>query len=94
MSEATTTEEGSPGRPGAADEVLRVENIAKSFGPITALRDVNLRLARGEVLGLVGDNGSGKSTLMKTICGFQKQDRGKMFLRGEWTDRPQRVEFA
>jgi simple sugar transport system ATP-binding protein len=81
--EAATTAEGAPAPRGGADEVLRVESIAKSFGPITALRDVSLRLAQGEVLGLVGDNGSGKSTLMKTICGFQKPDRGSMFLRGE-----------
>jgi ABC-type sugar transport system ATPase subunit len=71
----------APAKP--ADEVLRVENIAKSYGPITALRDVSLTLGKGEVLGLVGDNGSGKSTLMKTICGFQKPDTGRMFLRGE-----------
>jgi simple sugar transport system ATP-binding protein len=83
VAEAAATTEGAPAPRGAADEVLRVESIAKSFGPITALRDINLRLAQGEVLGLVGDNGSGKSTLMKTICGFQKPDRGSMFLRGE-----------
>ncbi len=76
---------GSPQQtaPGGGDEVLRVEHIAKRFGPITALRDVNLHLRKGEVLGLVGDNGSGKSTLMKIICGFHKQDEGRMFLRGE-----------
>jgi simple sugar transport system ATP-binding protein len=67
----------------ALDEVLRVEHIAKSFGPITALRDVNLRLNKGEVLGLLGDNGSGKSTLIKTLCGFHKPDSGRMLLRGE-----------
>jgi simple sugar transport system ATP-binding protein len=65
------------------DEVLRVEHISKSFGPTTALRDVNLHLRKGEVLGLLGDNGSGKSTLIKIICGFQKQDGGRMFLHGE-----------
>jgi simple sugar transport system ATP-binding protein len=81
--EAAATAEGSPAPRGAADEILRVESIAKSFGATTALRDINLRLAKGEVLGLLGDNGSGKSTLMKTICGFQKPDRGSMFLRGE-----------
>ncbi len=67
----------------ADDDVLRVEHVAKRFGPVTALRDVNLHLRKGEVLGLLGDNGAGKSTLMKIICGFQKQDSGQMFLHGE-----------
>ena len=48
----------------AQPEVLRVENVAKRFGPVTALRDVNLNLKQGEVLGLLGDNGAGKSTLV------------------------------
>jgi simple sugar transport system ATP-binding protein len=67
----------------AADDVLRVEHIAKSFGPVTALRDVSLHLKKGEVLGLLGDNGAGKSTLIKILCGFQKQDAGSMWLKGE-----------
>jgi simple sugar transport system ATP-binding protein len=67
----------------APDDVLRVEHIAKRFGPVTALRDVNLHLRKGEVLGLLGDNGAGKSTLIKIICGFQKQDSGQMFLHGK-----------
>ena len=67
----------------APDDVLRVEHIAKRFGPVVALRDVNLHLRKGEVLGLLGDNGAGKSTLMKIICGFQKQDSGRMFLHGQ-----------
>jgi ABC-type sugar transport system ATPase subunit len=71
------------GPSSAPDDVLRVEHIAKSFGPTTALRDVNLHLKKGEVLGLLGDNGAGKSTLIKILCGFQKQDSGTMWLRGE-----------
>jgi ABC-type sugar transport system ATPase subunit len=67
----------------ADDDVLRVEHIAKSFGPVTALRDINLHLEKGEVLGLLGDNGAGKSTLIKILCGFQKQDSGSMWLRGK-----------
>jgi simple sugar transport system ATP-binding protein len=67
----------------APDDVLRVEHIAKRFGPVTALRDVNLHLRKGEVLGLLGDNGAGKSTLIKIISGFQRQDAGKMFLHGQ-----------
>jgi ABC-type sugar transport system ATPase subunit len=67
----------------APDDVLRVEHIGKSFGPVTALRDINIHLRKGEVLGLLGDNGAGKSTLIKIICGFQKPDRGQMWLKGE-----------
>ena len=67
----------------APDDVLRVEHITKSFGPVTALRDVSLHLKKGEVLGLLGDNGAGKSTLIKILCGFQKQDSGTMWLKGQ-----------
>jgi simple sugar transport system ATP-binding protein len=67
----------------APDDVLRVEHISKRFGPVTALRDVNLHLKKGEVLGLLGDNGAGKSTLIKILSGFQKQDSGTMWVKGE-----------
>jgi len=73
--------------------VLRLEHIAKRFGPVTALKDVNLHLKKGEVLGLLGDNGAGKSTLIKILCGFQKQDSGKMFLHGE-SFEPKSVDDA
>jgi simple sugar transport system ATP-binding protein len=77
----------------APDDVLRVEHITKSFGPVTALRDVSLHLKQGEVLGLLGDNGAGKSTLIKIICGFQKQDSGAMWLKGQPYE-PRSVEQA
>jgi ABC-type sugar transport system ATPase subunit len=66
-----------------AEDVLRVEHIAKRFGAVTALSDINLHLGRGEVLGLLGDNGAGKSTLIKIICGFQPPDGGRILLRGQ-----------
>src|SRR5277367_5110445 len=71
------------GPSSASDDVLRVEHIAKRFGPVTALRDINLHLKKGEVLGLLGDNGAGKSTLIKILSGFQKPDSGQMFLHGK-----------
>ncbi len=64
-------------------DVLRVEHVSKRFGPVTALRDINLHLGKGEVLGLLGDNGAGKSTLMKIVAGFQKPDEGRLVLHGE-----------
>ena len=63
-----------------AGDVLRCEHIAKNYGAVTALTDVNLRLRRGEVLGLIGDNGAGKSTLLKILCGFQQPSAGRIFL--------------
>jgi len=68
--------------PPPGTDVLRAEHIGKSFGPVTALVDVNLRLAKGEVLGLLGDNGAGKSTLLKILCGFQQQDSGALMVNG------------
>ena len=81
MADGTTPEVVPP--TSSSDDVLRVEHIAKRFGPVTALRDINLHVKKGEVLGLLGDNGAGKSTLIKIMTGFQKQDSGKMFLRGQ-----------
>jgi len=66
-----------------AESALRVEHAVKRFGALTALRDVSLRLDKGEVLGLIGDNGAGKSTLLKILCGFQPPDSGRILLRGE-----------
>jgi simple sugar transport system ATP-binding protein len=65
-----------------AAEALRVEGVAKRFGALTALRDVTLRVERGEVLGLLGDNGAGKSTLIKIICGFHQPDAGRLLVDG------------
>jgi len=64
-------------------DVLRAEHISKRFGPVTALVDVDLHLARGEILGLIGDNGAGKSTLLKILCGFQRPDSGRIVINGQ-----------
>ncbi len=71
------------GPSSAPNDVLRVQHIAKRFGPTIAVRDVNLHLRKGEVLGLLGDNGAGKSTLIKILSGFQRQDSGEMWVKGE-----------
>src|ERR1700677_2444013 len=64
-------------------DVLRAEHISKNYGAVTALTDINLRLAKGEVLGLIGDNGAGKSTLLKILCGFQPPSSGTIVLDGQ-----------
>jgi len=65
-----------------AAEVLRLENINKSFGSVRALTDVSLTLREGEVVALLGDNGAGKSTLIKAVSGVYRIDSGKIFVRG------------
>jgi simple sugar transport system ATP-binding protein len=79
----TTAPEGQVAPDGAHTDILRVEHISKRYGAVTALIDINMRLARGEVLGLIGDNGAGKSTLLKILCGFQPPSSGHIFLDGE-----------
>jgi ABC-type sugar transport system ATPase subunit len=64
-------------------DVIRAEGIGKRYGPVVALRDVTVRLDRGEVLGLIGDNGAGKSTLIKIITGFHPPDEGTLFIDGQ-----------
>ena len=66
-----------------AGDALQVEHISKRFGAVTALSDVSLHLARGEVLSLLGDNGAGKSTLLKILCGFHRPDTGRIILEGQ-----------
>src|SRR5581483_9567290 len=64
-------------------EVIRAEHISKRFGPVQALRDINLHVNRGEVLGLIGDNGAGKSTLIKILTGFHQPDSGRLLIEGQ-----------
>jgi ribose transport system ATP-binding protein len=61
---------------------LRMQGIAKNFGPTAALAGVDLTLGAGEVHALVGENGAGKSTLMKVLSGAIRPDAGQMTLDG------------
>jgi len=64
-------------------EVLRLQNLQKSFGNVRALKNASLTLKEGEVVALLGDNGAGKSTLIKAISGVFAIDRGDIYVRGE-----------
>ncbi|MCQ2770526.1 MAG: sugar ABC transporter ATP-binding protein [Clostridia bacterium] len=54
------------------DILLEIKNMTKTFGPVTALKNVDLYLYKGDVLGLIGENGSGKSTITSIAAGMQK----------------------
>ena len=62
--------------------LLEARNVSKYFGAVTALRDVDLQLWPGEVLGVVGDNGAGKSTLMKVLSGLYPPSKGSLHFDG------------
>jgi simple sugar transport system ATP-binding protein len=64
-------------------EVLRVENLSKSFGRVQALRRASFAVNAGEVVALLGDNGAGKSTLIKCISGVHRPDTGSIFVGGQ-----------
>src|SRR3954453_12768914 len=66
-------------------KVPRVElkNIGKSYGNITALKGISLRVHAGQVTGILGDNGAGKSTLIKIIAGYHPQTDGDVLFSGE-----------
>jgi simple sugar transport system ATP-binding protein len=63
--------------------ILEMNRISKSFGAVTALVDVSIKLRKGEVLALVGDNGAGKSTLIKILSGFHHPDSGTIVYQGK-----------
>lgn len=66
--------------------VVEMKGICKIFGGIHALRNVDLELKRGEIMGIVGDNGAGKSTLMKILSGAYLADEGEIFIDGQKAD--------
>jgi len=59
--------------------LLEIKNLHKHFGGIHALNDVSVKIAKGSVVGIVGDNGAGKSTLMKCISGAYSADSGEIY---------------
>jgi ABC-2 type transport system ATP-binding protein len=60
--------------------LLQIENLSKSFGRKHVLKDLNLKVKKGEILGIIGGSGQGKSVLMKTIIKFLKPSKGKITL--------------
>ena len=70
------------------ENLLRINNLTKRFGGLTAVNGVSLDVNIGEVIGLLGDNGAGKSTLIKMVSGVYQPDDGEIFFNG------QQVEFA
>jgi len=63
--------------------LVEMRNIEKYYGRVHALRNVNLTIKRGEIVGLLGDNGAGKSTLIKVLSGAVPYTSGEIFIDGQ-----------
>ena len=63
--------------------LLELRHVARSFGGVTAVRDVSLTLNRGEVIGVIGPNGAGKTTLVNVITGVHPPSSGQILHEGE-----------
>ncbi len=63
--------------------IVELERVARAFGKVNVLRDINLSLRGGEVVGLVGDNGAGKSTLVKIVSGYLAPTSGRLKVMGK-----------
>jgi len=64
-------------------EILKVSNVSKHFGGLTAVNDVSFSINEGETVGLMGPNGAGKTTLVNMICGSYGVDSGKIEFLGK-----------
>jgi simple sugar transport system ATP-binding protein len=70
----------------SAESALEMIHIEKYFGVVCALKDVNLKVGRNEIVGLIGDNGAGKSTMVKILTGVFPPSSGELSIAGQKVD--------
>jgi ABC-2 type transport system ATP-binding protein len=66
-----------------AQSILEARGLSKRYSALTAVKEIDLAIGAGEVLGVLGPNGSGKSTIVKMVTGLLEPSRGAVFFRGE-----------
>ncbi len=64
---------------------ISIKNVAKHFGKVKAVDDINLNIAEGEFFALLGPSGCGKTTLLRMLAGFELPTEGELFIDGEET---------
>src|SRR5882724_11049554 len=88
--DVTTTAEAVPAPPNELahnSPLLRIRNVAKSFGKNVVLRDISLEIAEGEFLTILGESGSGKTTLLRIVAGLERASSGEVWMETERLDK-------
>ena len=63
--------------------ILETEHVSKSFGSLEVLKDINLKVKKGEVICIIGPSGAGKSTYLRSLNQLEKITSGKIFIKGD-----------
>ena len=75
------------------DVAVETRHLTRRFGPVVAVRDLNLSIAKGEVFGLLGPNGSGKTTTIRMLCGLIAPTEGTAIVAGvDVREAPDRIK--
>ena len=64
------------------DPIIRIRNLTRRFGALTAVDHLNLEIAKGEIFGLVGPDGAGKTTTLRMLCGLMDPTEGQVIVAG------------
>ncbi|MBE0701075.1 MAG: ATP-binding cassette domain-containing protein, partial [Acholeplasmataceae bacterium] len=64
-------------------EILRIENLVVDYGIIRALKGIDMKVEKGQIVAILGANGAGKTTLIRTISGVVKAKSGKVIFAGQ-----------
>ncbi len=72
-----------PWRDPQAVPYVRIDNVAKRFGPVTAVDNISLGIYKGELFALLGASGCGKTTLLRMLAGFETPTAGRILIDGE-----------
>ena len=67
----------------ANDIIIDIEHISKSFDGVQVLKNINLKIRKGEFVTLLGPSGCGKTTMLRMLAGFTQPDEGRILMEGQ-----------
>lgn len=76
------------------DELLKVNNLYKSFGGLVAVSNISLKVNKGQIVSIIGPNGAGKTTVFNLLSGFYTADKGEIIFDGKLVNGNKTYDFA